>query len=134
MEIVDRHFVEAEADVGSGAFFRRCGDVRGAEDIDRCDVDLLDFEFAGEQAVGRPFDAGVFCAQPDAFVVDEGDVGDGGGFERIAFQALDADGAEGAKFAAVDLRGDEGAPAVAGDPEAQRDGGGDKHERRDNEA
>ncbi len=121
-------FVEADADVGTGAAGFLRGDLGRAKHIDDTHADLADFQLANEEAGGGPFDAHIAGAQPHAVIVYQRNVGDSGGVERIALEAGDADRAEGTELAAVDLRGDEGAAAIAGDPEAQRHGGGEQHE------
>ena len=112
--------------------------MRQAQHIDDADLHRLDFEFTAEELFGCPFDAGVAGAQPDAVVIDEGDVAQSRCAKRIALEARDADHAERSDAAAIDLGDEERAAGIAGDPVAQADACGGKrqhgHDHADCEA
>src|SRR5690606_32426877 len=128
-QFVDDDLVEFESDIRARTALALIGGAGCSHHLDEPDLDCLDFESAAEQPLRRPFDAGVAGAQPDTIVIDQSDVRECCGLQRIAVEPLHPDRAERADTAAVDLADHEGPAAVAGDPEAQADANENEHEQ-----
>ncbi len=124
LQLLDENAVELQPDVRRRVVLALVGGARPAQHVDDLHLDRLDFQFAAEQLRGRPLDADVPGAQPDAIVINQGDVGEGRRFQRITLHlALDADGSERADAPPVDLGNNERPAAIAGDPVAQEHAG-----------